>query len=287
MPLNNSGNNRAASLRLDLSQSRNPPAGETGGIELYSLRRGLQVPAAVTHTGDQFLLDSGFCHGQVVAVFPASAATAPTSLGMVGTSTGTITHNTPTTGSVLSVTRRSILTCGATAGNQAHWFAAGATFWQGNNTTDSVSCGFYGLFRFSWTDATSGQLFVGLRSAPAALAGDPSALTNLIGVGFDAADANLQLFNNDGTGTATKTNLGLPRTNPVLIDLYISAPPNGPAIQVEVLNRSANTSQFFDLTTDIPSGATFLGPAFLSRNSIGAGGQAAVHIARAMVRSSL
>lgn len=43
------------------------------------------------------------------------------------------------------------------------------------------------------------------------LAGDPSALTNMIGMGIDTGDAatgNWFLMHNDGSGTATKVDLG-------------------------------------------------------------------------------
>jgi hypothetical protein len=36
-----------------------------------------------------------------------------------------------------------------------------------------------------------------------------SSLTNIIGIGSDALDTNLQVFHNDATGTATKIDLGV------------------------------------------------------------------------------
>ena len=35
-----------------------------------------------------------------------------------------------------------------------------------------------------------------------------ASMLNVIGVGSDAADANLQVFHNDGSGTCTKVDLG-------------------------------------------------------------------------------
>ena len=56
-----------------------------------------------------------------------------------------------------------------------------------------------------------GQVFWGMQSTANALAGEPSALVNLMAMGFDAADAstgNFFLMYNDGSGTATKVDLG-------------------------------------------------------------------------------
>jgi len=39
-------------------------------------------------------------------------------------------------------------------------------------------------------------------------ASEPSSLTNMMGFGWDAADTNIQFMHNDGSGTATKVDMG-------------------------------------------------------------------------------
>jgi hypothetical protein len=62
-------------------------------------------------------------------------------------------------------------------------------------------------------------------------------LTNIIGMGSDATDTNLQIFHNDGSGTATKINLGasFPANK-------TGAVANGEAYQLELYNVFGSTS---------------------------------------------
>jgi hypothetical protein len=56
------------------------------------------------------------------------------------------------------------------------------------------------------------RFFMGLRNSAAAPTDvNPSTLLNIIGVGYDAADTNYQIFYNGGSGTATKVDTGLVR----------------------------------------------------------------------------
>lgn len=58
--------------------------------------------------------------------------------------------------------------------------------------------------------STQTRWFVGLSTATSNLSAttDPTSLTNLFGVGCNAADTNIRWLNNDGTSTATTTDLG-------------------------------------------------------------------------------
>jgi hypothetical protein len=68
---------------------------------------------------------------------------------------------------------------------------------------------FEGVFGFETITATS-RFFFGLQSSGTlvTLATDPSNLTDVVGIGFDSADANLQWMHNDAAGTCTKVDLG-------------------------------------------------------------------------------
>jgi hypothetical protein len=59
---------------------------------------------------------------------------------------------------------------------------------------------------------TGARQFYGMTSNTASLGISSiisvESLTNIIGIGSDASDTNLQIFHNDGSGTATKIDLG-------------------------------------------------------------------------------
>jgi len=120
--------------------------------------------------------------------------------------------------------------------------------------------GFYFHARFGMNiNLNGGQKFIGLCASTGILAGNPSALLNMIGVGYDAADAstgNWFLMRNDGSGVATKVDLGAnaARNTTDGFDLTIYAKPNASEISVRIVNIVTgvvvlNTSY----TTDIPA----------------------------------
>lgn len=54
-----------------------------------------------------------------------------------------------------------------------------------------------------------GSMFVGLAAQTGAIGNvDATSLINMIGIGWDPSDSNFQAMKNDGSGTATKTDLG-------------------------------------------------------------------------------
>ena len=94
----------------------------------------------------------------------------------------------------------------------------------------------------------------------ATTAGAVAALVNMIGMGFDTTDANTgnwQLYRNDGTGTATKVDLGsgAARTTTHGFDLVIfCAPGAATTIFVRVTNSYTGTVVLdTSYTTDIPA----------------------------------
>ncbi len=115
--------------------------------------------------------------------------------------------------------------------------------------------------------------FFGLRAvitAPTDV--EPSSQTNIIGMGWDAADANVQIMHNDGSGTATKIDLGASwpvpttdRTAVYQIDIYCE--PNASTIFCRVVNLVNNLEVTAALTSDIPSATTALG--FRGYTSVG------------------
>jgi hypothetical protein len=113
------------------------------------------------------------------------------------------------------------------------------------------------------------RAFAGLSTSTAAPTDvEPSGLTNQIGMGWDAADTNVQIMHNDGSGACTKVDLGSSFPVPtvdasVYYELSMYSPPGTTQIvywQVKELISNVVTSGNFN--TNIPGTANFLGPRF-------------------------
>jgi len=106
-----------------------------------------------------------------------------------------------------------------------------------------------------------GQKFVGLCASTGALAGEPSALVNMIGMGWDSTDGtggNWFLMRNDGSGVATKVDLGTgaARANTTHGYDLIMFCPQGAATEIFVRITNLHTNTVIldtSYNTDIPA----------------------------------
>lgn len=111
------------------------------------------------------------------------------------------------------------------------------------------------------TNATRG--FIGICGTGSSLGNtDPTAYTNIVGVGFDTADLTFQFLHNDGSGTATKTNCGAAfPCNTANVDFYevrVFIPPL--TSQATISIERLNTGDYAELTTttNIPAAGALL-----------------------------
>jgi hypothetical protein len=87
-----------------------------------------------------------------------------------------------------------------------------------------------------------------------------ASLTNVIGIGSDALDTNLQVFTNDATGTCTKVDLGVNfpanRTSgsalTTIYQVQIYNPVNSSSVHYRVVNLETNAIAEGTLTNDLP-----------------------------------
>lgn len=119
--------------------------------------------------------------------------------------------------------------------------------------------GFHFVARFGISDpvlVAGARLFCGVTSSVAALGNaDPSTFFNIIGVGLDAADTTLQIMHNDGSGVATKINLGASfseSTNTDMYELALYCSPNGTTVFYEVINLTTNAGAMGSIVTNLP-----------------------------------
>lgn len=193
---------------------------------------------------------------------PANSTTVGTVQGVAFTSAGTVSHQALSTSSIQSVLRRTRWATAASAGNAAGIYETAVTKVRGNAAGVG---GFYAEIVFDQATNVNGhQAFIGLAASVAALGGEPSALVNMIGMGYDSTDGstgNWQLMRNDGSGTATKVDLGTgaARNTTDVYVLTIRSPQNGSVIFVTVVNLTTGVTVLdTSYSTDLPGNTVFL-----------------------------
>jgi hypothetical protein len=132
------------------------------------------------------------------------------------------------------------------------------------------------MFRFGISDASlvaTANTFVGFSASSSVGSGntDPSYSVNIVGVGADIADTNLHIMVNDGTGVATKINLGANfPSNTLSTDAYellLYTPPNGSSISYRVTRLNTGDVATGVLTTDLPVSTAPLCAIFMRGNT--------------------
>lgn len=179
-------------------------------------------------------------------------------LTTVGTASAKTFDGTTFGGSISNVLNGTTAATGQSCG-----FATG-----GNNLvmfrgTVANTGGFLAVFRFGIDTISANQSwYVGFTSTNADIGNsDPSSLTNIAGFGIDAGQTTVRFMNNDGSGTATSTDLGAnfpATTNGVYYEARIYSAPAGSSIFYSL--ERLETPQFTEgsVSTDIPSATTGL-----------------------------
>lgn len=257
----------AANVEIDTGNlklvSTTDPAAPTGGIVLYSkLHAGKHLPEFIGPSGLNTALQTGLHGNSIFMVAPASGTTAPTAWG--GTLTTAATMSAPQTIASANpwlATWKKRFQTSTTAGNLSGMRTAYVRWFRGN------AAGFGGFFFRCQLgmniNLNGGQKFVGLcasTGALAATAGSVAALLNMCGMGYDTTDAstgNWFFYRNDGSGTATKVDLGATnaaRTTTHGYDLIMYIPPNGSDLFVRIVNlHSGVTVLDTSYNTDLPA----------------------------------
>lgn len=126
----------------------------------------------------------------------------------VGTTVGTATAVSVSSGVILNRKIRTRIAVSTPAAN-------GICSYRSASATHFIGAGLRFVFSFGVTDSaynSGARQFYGLTASTVALTISSTALVeqlvNVIGIGSDALDTNLQIFYNDGTGTCTKIDLG-------------------------------------------------------------------------------
>jgi hypothetical protein len=226
------------------------------------------MPAFIGPSGVDVTLQPHFGRQCIMSAKPKNSNTGLDQIGVALTAVGTATAASVATTSLhTQMTRLDYLVTTASTSAVAG-FRTGQTntFHRG---ASAGSGGFHMIARVA--PATGGtvstrRFFCGMSgtgggSAPTDV--QPSTLTNIVGVGYDAADTNWQLFFNDGTGTATKVSTGIARPStdrPSPVEISVFCAPNGGTMYAEIVDLATGTHFMGSEGTDIPGTTTLLSP---------------------------
>lgn len=112
---------------------------------------------------------------------------------------------------------------------------------------------------------STSRFFMGLRLDTGAFStgANPSALLNIIALACDSGDTNLQMMHNDGSGTATKIDLGasFPKPSTDNTDYYrltLECAPGGSISYTVERFGGASATTSGTLSTDLPASTTYL-----------------------------
>lgn len=260
---------------LDLktfAASSTPAAPPSGQVTVFG--RSVAGRAMVASVGPSGLSTSyqPFLGRNAVAFWqaPGNATTVPTAVGAAAlTATGTATAaNVATTNIHTQIRRIEYLVTVAATTAVAGWRSA-ANMWSVGGTATGVG-GFHLVTRFgpaTGVTTTTHRLFVGMQSNTSAPTDvEPSTLVNMAGLAYDAADTNMQIMHNDGTGTATKIDLGASfpvpsadRTKAYELALF-SKPGTTQEIVYEVTDLGTGAVATGTISTNLPTTSTYLSP---------------------------
>jgi Protein of unknown function (DUF2793) len=255
-------------LRLPVIATPTAPAAD--GLKLFGRKVGGRVmPAFKGPSGLDSSLQPTFARNKMGLFMPGGNGATDSQVGMVFTAVGTATtENVATTNLHTYMRRRSwrVTTASTTA-------VAGLRGTHLQFTLGGPSAGLGGFHLvWRWAPATgvataTHRAFAGMRgSASAPTDVNPSTQTSVCGMGYDAADTNIQFMHNDASGTATKIDLGasFPKPNVDLASVYeiaLFAPPGTTqSLSYEVTNLVSGAVATGTITTDLPTTTALLAP---------------------------
>ena len=243
---------------LTLLPNTNPPAPAQGQTAFTKNVGGRMMLASLNALNQDYATQPHLGRNRATLWQANGNSTTITTFGGAFSATGTATTRSIATTNTFTSLRRLGYLSSNTAGSSAGIRIASLMFYRGDN---GVRGGFHIIMRFGISDASAvanGRMFCGLTTSTGVIANvNPSTLINMIGIGNDSGEANLQIMRNNNSGTATKIDLGsnFPANtrSTDMYELVLYANPSGSAINYGVTNlvTGAVASGFF--ADDIPA----------------------------------
>lgn len=255
--------------QLRLPTIATPTAPAAGGLKFFARdRAGQPWPAfLMPASGEGHFLQPLIANGNYKLLMPVSGTTV-SNLGVNPATAGTATGLNMTNGSRLARMKRigyRVTTAATTAvaswrDNSSQLTIGGGNAWEG---------GFWGVMHGgpdTGVTNASHRFFMGLGDTAAPTDVNPSTLLRIAGIGYDAADTQVQFMHNDGTGAATKIALGasFPKPNAdgtFAYRLRLYSPPGATqSLSYEVENMGNGVTASGTVTTNLPANTDFITP---------------------------
>ncbi len=256
--------------QLRLPSISTPAAPASGGLKIYAQdMAGRILPTIMGPSGLEMALQPHLGGNRVSRWTPASNSTAAVLDGFPAVSA----QGTATAFNWAATSRRTRMAMIEYLNGTASTTAiAGLRTSVARWTVGAATAGDGGFHLFcTWGTATgiaatsaTHRGFCGLRTGNPSDA-NPSSLANIVGMGWDSADANLQFLHNDGSGTATKIDLGagFPRPAADRGDVYelalFSPPGTTQMVGYRVRNLLTGAVASGVVTTNLPATTQALG----------------------------
>jgi hypothetical protein len=276
---------------MQLANLPNEPATPTAGnLRIYAKDvAGRMLLKTKGPSGLDTPLQPALFVNSIAMLMPLTGATL-TQWGMTSTVVGTASTPALATTNLHTAIKRTTVTSAAVANAAAEIRSPQTMVYRGASPDLG---GFFFTCRFAVNTTVAGQrVFVGLTSSTAAIptTQSPSSLTQMVGVGWDAGDATLQVMGNDGVGTATKTALSTSfptnDTTAVYEAVFFSAS-GGSSIGYRISRiDTANTiaSGSISAVGDLPTNTTLLAPHIYMNNG-GTGAAVGIDMNRLYIES--
>lgn len=248
------------------NQQDNNPSGEA--VRLYGDLAGGRAQLHVRQPSHRAgFVQSHLGRHRVVMATADGDSTTISQFGATFTAQGSVTAATTDTATFLGGQRRAeVKQLIANTGNATGLYSTVAQFYRG----DAADCGgFYMAFRWAvgTGQAATTRGFCGVSSSVAAISDvDPSSLADCVGMGWDAADNEIQIMHRTGSGTVQKYALyngiwPIPTSdNSALFLFELYCPPNGSGISWRIEEPVSGAFDFGTFFTDIPAASTMLSP---------------------------
>lgn len=248
---------------LDYPAGPIPAAPSAGKLRTFARSRaGRIMPHFVGPAGVDVAVQPAFFGNTIYMWLPGTGTTVAINVGTSWTARNAGTgaaqaHPAKASTNALTSMARATFGTGTTATGSSGIQSAATVAWRGNAANLG---GFFFFARFAVeTYEAAMRYLIGLSALNAALAGEPSAQNNTIGICKDSTDTNWQLVQRNGT-TTTKTDTGLAVAAGTILDFIMFAPPNGSTATCRLVNAVDGTVYVDNvaLNTTLPVATTFL-----------------------------
>lgn len=237
------------------------PSAPSSGVKLFARSRaGRRWPAFIGPNGAASQLQNAIGRKSIVMWQPAWGATSGTIFGSSNpTTTGTAASAFWGTGSYREQSKRLQINSTTTAGQSCAFRTTAEGWWRGNTAGQG---GFLFIARIGFNTITATRRWIVALSDTTGSAfanADPSALTNVLGVGQDVADTQIQFMHNDGSGTCTKSSAGLGDTGTTSVyQITMYCPSNASSVFMSVEDEAAGTVAEYEATSNLPAANQYL-----------------------------